>query len=108
MYGRYIKEHRGDYIIENEKGFATYRIINNGTTVYIIDIYILPDFRHDGSASAIADQVVEAAKLQGCTELLGTVVPSAHNSNDSLKVLLAYGMTLQSSANDIIVFRKEI
>jgi len=108
MYGDYIREHRGDEIVENEKGFATYRFLNEGKTVYIVDIYVHPDFRNSKAASSLADTIVEAAKLQGCVELLGTVVPSAKNSTASLKVLLGYGMSLHSSSNDLIVFRKDI
>jgi GNAT superfamily N-acetyltransferase len=107
-YADYIREHRGDGIIENEKGFATYRFLNEGKSVYIVDIYIHPDFRHDGAASIIADSIVDVAKAKGCTELLGTVVPTAKNSTASLKVLLGYGMSLQSSGNDLIVFKKDI
>ena len=56
----------------------------------------------------MADEIAKIAKKEGCTKMLGSVVPSAKNSTISLKVLLAYGMTLQSSTNDFIIFEKEI
>ena len=77
-------------------------------TVYIVDLYILPDFRREHVASFLADSIVEEAKLKGCNKLLGSVVPSNKNSTTSLKVLLGYGMVLESSSNDFIVFRKDI
>lgn len=108
MYADYLKEHRGDEIVENDTGFATYRYLNEGKTVYIIDIYVRPDFRRHHAASALADEIVRVAKSQGAVELLGTVVPSLKSSTDSLKTLLGYGMTLGSSSNDLLVFRKDI
>ena len=107
LYAEYLKEKTSDQIIENEKGFITYRYVDE-KTVYIIDLFILPDFRRDHVASLLADSIVEEAKKKGCTKLLGSVVPSNKNSNTSLKVLLGYGMVLESSSNDFIVFKKEI
>jgi len=108
LYGDYIKEHRGDEIAENDKGFASYRYLNEGKSVYIIDLYVKPDFRNHVVAQALSDEVVERAKERGAKELLGTVVPSAKNSTESIKALLSYGMTLQSSAVDLLIFRKDI
>ena len=108
FYADYLKERTEDRIIETKVGFATYRFPADGKTVYIIDIYVAPDHRKQGVASSIADQVVAIAKQRGCTRLLGTVVPSNKGSTASLKVLLGYGMWLQSSTADLIVFEKDI
>lgn len=108
LYGDYILEHRKDRIVEREEGFASFRFLNEGKSVYIVDIYTRPDFRKTKIASEMADEIVEIAKKEGATELIGTVVPSARNSTDSLRVLLGYGMSLQSASNDLVVFRKDI
>lgn len=107
-YGDYIKETRGDEIVEIPEGFATFRFLNEGKSAYIIDIYVIPDFRSKHIASTLANQISVIAKEKGASELIGTVVPSSKGSTDSLKVLIAYGMTLHSSQNDLIVFRKDI
>ena len=107
MYAEYLKEKTNDEILETEEGFATYRFVNE-KQVYIIDIYVKPGFRYEGHASVMADTIVGLAKQRGCTELLGSVVPTTKKSTDSLWVLLRYGMTLLSSTNDFILFRKEI
>lgn len=107
LYAEYVRERTDDQIIENDKGFATYRFVDNNT-VFILDIYIRPDFRKYGEASNIADNIVEIAKKRGCTTLLGGVVPSTKNSTISLKVLLGYGMTLKYSNVDFICFEKAI
>lgn len=108
LYSQYLRERTHDEIIETEEGFATYRFMNEGKSVYIVDIYTIQASRQKGTASGIADKVVEIAKQRGCTELLGSVCPSAKNSTISLKVLLGYGMSLLSSSNDFIVFKKDI
>lgn len=108
LYAKYLLEKTTDKILETEHGFATFRYLNEGKSVYIVDIYILPEFRKSHKASAIADSIVLMAKKIGCSELLGTVIPSNKNSTDSLKVLLGYGMSLSSASQDLVVFRKEI
>lgn len=108
MYAKYLTEKSDDLILETDKGFATYRYINGGKSVYIIDIYVLPDYRQSQEASTMADNVVALAKEKGCTELIGSVIPSSKGSTTSLKVLLGYGMKLQSSSDNFIVFSKEI
>jgi predicted GNAT family acetyltransferase len=107
LHAQYLTERTDDLIIECEHGFVTYRYLNEAQ-VYIIDIYVTPEKRKSGLASELADQVAAEAKGKGRKELLGTVVPSTKNSTISLKVLLGYGMTLQSASNDLIVFKKEI
>lgn len=108
LYAQYLRERTSDEIIESERGFASYRFLNEGKSVYIVDIFVVPDYRQTGEASALADKVVAIAKERGCTELLGTVVPSTKGSSTSLAVLLGYGMTLASAEHDLIVFKKDI
>jgi ribosomal protein S18 acetylase RimI-like enzyme len=108
FYSDYLRERTSDDIIETDKGFVTYRIQENEKSVYIIDIYVHPDFRREKVASVMADEVVTIAKQRGCTKLFGSVVPTCKGANASLKVLLGYGMILDSSAVNFILFRKEI
>lgn len=111
MYANYLREKTSDKIIETDKGFATYRFLEDKTgnkCVYIVDIYVLPNHRKFDIASTIADNIVDEARIMGCVKLLGSVVPSNKGSTASLKVLLAYGMTLESSTNDFILFQKDI
>lgn len=108
LYANYLFEKTNDHIIETDISYATYRYIDEGKTVYIVDIYVLPEFREEDHASDLANGIVTLAKEKGCNKLLGSVIPSAKNSTVSLKVLLGYGMTLESATNDFIVFKKEI
>lgn len=108
LYADYLNERTNDEIIEWPSGFATYRYLNDGKTVYIVDIYTVPDHRKSGAASELADVIVARAKEKGFTELIGTVCPSAKGATISMRVLLGYGMELKSAGNDCIIFRKEI
>ena len=107
MFTDYVKERLGDSSIETEHGFAIYRYPDD-KTVYIVDIYIVPKARKQGVGSEMADYIMGIAKNRGCTRMIGSVVPSAKGSTESIKTLLAYGMRLQSSTNDFILFEKEI
>lgn len=108
MYADYLRERTNDEIIEKDTGFATYRIIPDSKSVYIIDIFVLPAHRKSKVGSAIADEIVSIAKSKGCTKLLGSVVPSSKGSTASIDTLRGYGMTLASSGVDFIFFEKEI
>jgi hypothetical protein len=108
LYADYLHERTNDLILESASSFITYRYLDGGTTVYIIDIYTAPFLRKQGNAACLADMVVKEAKEKGATKLLGTVQLSAKGSTDSLKVLLAYGMELDSAGSDHIVMRKAI
>lgn len=108
LYGEYLKERTNDEIIEMLSGFATYRYVEGGKTVYIVDIYTCPESRGEGYAGAMADKIAALAKEKGCTSMLGSVVPSAKGSTTSLRVLLAYGMRLDSAGSDFIFLRKDI
>lgn len=107
MYGDYIKEQRGDDIIETSFGFASYRFLNE-KQVYLIDIYVAPEFRNRSAGTELTQMVCKIAKDRGCSELIGSVAPQAKDSTKSMKLLLGYGMTLQSASNDLIIFKKEL
>jgi|SRR6185312_14068650 len=107
LYADYLSERTDDYILENEKGFITWRYLNE-TQVYIVDLFVKKEFRRGSVASKLADHVVSIAKNTGRTELLGTVVPSTKGSNDSLRVLWGYGMALHAAEPNLIIMKKDI
>lgn len=102
----YLMEREGREVIEDERGFASYDI--DGDVCYIIDIYVRPAFRREGTATQIANQICDIALKRGCNTLLGSVDPTTNNATDSLKVLLAYGFELQGIGDKLIFFQKGI
>lgn len=107
FYADYLRERTSDEILETDQGFAVYRFPNE-KTCYITELYVVPEHRKQRTATDIADQIVEVAKKRGCSRLLGSVIPSTKGSTASLRVLLGYGMSLDSSAADFILFKKDI
>ncbi len=107
-YADYLQERTTDSIIEDETGFVSYRFMEDGHAVYIVDIYVAPEFRKKGVAYGFADRIAKEAKEKGCACMIGSVVPSNKGSTESLDVLRAYGMKLVSSGVDILYFRKDI
>lgn len=106
LYGSYIAEREGYNIIEDEGGFATYKIFPDGC--YLRDIYVKPELRKGGLASYLADMVLLKAKEAGCKVVLGSVSPDANGATTSLKVLLAYGFELSGMDDKLIYFKKDI
>lgn len=107
LYAQYLSERTDDKIIESSFGFATYRFLND-KQVYVVDIYIDPEHRNKRAGSDMVELIAAVARSRGCSEMLGTVVPSCKNSTTSLKILLADGMKLDSASDNLIVFKKEI
>ncbi len=108
LYADYLRERTCDHILEDVSGFATYRYLENKKTVYIVDIFVVPEMRKMGVGKRMADLIALEARGKGCTEMIGTVAPSTRGSTASLRTLLAYGMTLHQAAQDAIIMRKDI
>lgn len=106
-YAQYIRERTHDHIYEDNFGFITWRYLPTGE-VYIIDLFVPKEFRRDGHAKRFADKVVKEAKEKGSTKLIGTVVPSMKNTTISTLALIGYGMKLEQSGQDLVVYGKEI
>jgi GNAT superfamily N-acetyltransferase len=106
LFAEYLREREGKEIVESDRGFATFQVLNN--ECYIEDIYVVPEYRQTGEAAKMANQIAEQAKTRGCVRLLGSVVPTARGSTTSLKVLLAYGFRLLRSDNNFIVLSKDL
>ena len=80
----------------------------NALTVYILDIYVLPEHRKGHIASKLADDICDLAKTKGCNRLLGSVMLNANKVNDSIAVLEAYGMKVCSITDETVFFEKEL
>jgi ribosomal protein S18 acetylase RimI-like enzyme len=106
LLAAYFRDREGFESIITSKGFASYKIIDYGC--YIRDIWVARDFRNQGVASELADQIAAIAKDKGCTHLIGSVSIETKNATDSTKVLLAYGFEIANLVPSGIIFRKDI
>ena len=107
LYGDYLSEKTDQKIIENEYGFATYQFLPGGI-IYLVDIYVVPLFRRSRRASALADEVQEIGKKNGCMQMMGSVNLTAKNQTDSFKAILGYGMEYSHCQGEILFFLKGI
>lgn len=106
IYADYIRELGCREVIETHTGFVIYTI--HGTECHVEDIYVSPECRQKGVASALCDKVVTAAKERGCNRLFGFVSTESLTGTLSLKSQLAYGFRLFSAINNKITLVKEI
>lgn len=106
LYAQYIDEREEKKIVENEFGFATYKIY--GDAVYIEDIFVVPAMRKTGMAKTIVDQICFYAKEQGAKKVFGSVDVTANGATDSIKFLLAFGSAVHSTSGNLIYFSKDI
>lgn len=107
LYSQYISERSNEGIIESDRGFVSFRRVDE-KTMYMVDMYVVPEHRQLSNAKKMADIVADLAKSDGCTRLLSSVVPSTNNATASIKLHLAYGMSLLSSSDDLIMFGKDL
>jgi GNAT superfamily N-acetyltransferase len=107
LYAEYLRERTNDEIIETDKGFITWRVINE-RQVYIVDVFVRREFRREKVGTELVDEVLKMARRAGHKELIGTVSTSAKNATESIKTLLSYGMIFDSSTPEGLFFRKEI
>ena len=108
LYFEYLAERRPEIqvIIIPEIGFATYQYLEDA--VYIEEIYVRPEHRRTSTASTLSERIQKEAKERGYNTLLGTVSPSAVGATQSIQVLIAHGMAVINSTDDLIWFSKGI
>jgi ribosomal protein S18 acetylase RimI-like enzyme len=106
MVKEYFKEIQGLSFYETEYGFVAYKIEDDN--LHIRHIYVKPEARAMKVATMMADQLVAAAKEEGCTTMTADVEPSNSNVTDSTKFILAYGLRIIEASEDEIFFMKEI
>lgn len=106
LYARYIAEREGFSIIENEHGFATF--IVSGDTIYLRDLYVVPEKRRSNVATELVDDVCMVGRTYKCKILTGSVSVKAFTATESLKAVLAYGMRVLGIQGELITFEKEL
>ncbi len=103
---KYLKDRENVDSIITDHGFASYSIC--GLETYIKDIWVDQDYRNNHGAAQMADMIALIAKDAGCKYLTGSVCVNANKADDSIKVLLAYGMSVFKAENNMIYFKKEL
>lgn len=106
LYFDYLKERENKLVLENEHGFVLYQIYDD--FIYIVDIYVKPEMRKMGVARALADKVCEIAMEKNLKSVIGSVDLGTLGATESVSVLLAYGMRIDSVNGKMLYFKKDI
>lgn len=107
LYCQYIKEREDKDIIETDKGFATFKVFDNGEC-YLQDLYVVPEYRKTKLATEMADKVTIIAKERGCNKLIGSVCVDDKFATRNMKIFLSYGMEIHKSIGSVIFLSKDI
>lgn len=106
LYAEYKLEREGKKTIESPDGFLTYSL--HPDVMYIEDLFVTKDKRSEGHAVKLANEALAIAKGAGCKKVLGSIVPLASGSTESMRVLIDYGFKIQSSQENFIWLEMEI
>ncbi len=109
-YADYLVERLGKLVLEVEDGFAVYYYLDwqDVPAVYIEELYVAPNARGHHVARDMANTIADKARDKDVSLMLGSVNPAARGATASVKVLLAYGMQLDSLDGGLIMFSKSL
>lgn len=106
LYANYIQEREDFLAIEDEYGFATFKIENEDC--YVRDVFVVPELRRCGHGTKYLDRIKRMAQGVGAKTLSTSVCPGAVGSTESLKAVLSYGFRLFLAKENFIIFRMDI
>jgi GNAT superfamily N-acetyltransferase len=111
LYAKYLKEKNNINTLEDDKGFVSFTQQGpKGEEFYIIDIYIVPEYRRKGYATEVAKKLEKQARILGAKYLLGCIEPDLESSENSKNALESYGFefSFYSESDGLDYYRKEI
>lgn len=107
-YAEYLKETGLREIIENDKGYIVFRILDGSMICYIEIIYVAPDFRKQGVTKELEDEVIKWAKEKKCSGLMGSVNVKLSTPERSMIELIRAGYRLSHANEEMIYFVKDL
>lgn len=106
LYAQYLAERTYKRIIEDEFGFIVFEV--HPDCVLINELFVVPEERRKGRGLFLGKEVESIAKSIGKKLLVCTVDPRAKNAGDSIKAILAMGMSLSRVKDNLIYLIKEL
>jgi GNAT superfamily N-acetyltransferase len=110
MWLEYIKERMPNKSVINRDGmgFAVYYVYEAEQAIYLEDIFIAKEHRMTGIGKCILDEVEEKVREMGFRYVLGSIDPTAENTDISLKSMLNTGFKPYKIDNGLLFLRKDI
>ena len=102
LYSEYIKESKGNTVVEDEMGFYEYSLKEE--CLYVENIYIKEEFRGSKNMFNYMIQMAEIAKAFDLHQLTGVVNVKHLNANYLMGLYLKNGGNVMLAQNDNIYF----
>lgn len=106
MLKEYFKEIQNLDILENEYGFALYRIIDDN--LHIQHMFVKPQARAMKIATMLATELEAKAKSARCSTMTCDIEPTNKNATESIRVILSYGFRVLEASDNEVIFYKQI
>ena len=106
MYSQYVKEREGVETVELETGFYSYKL--EDSCLFIVDLFVLPEFRSKKVGSEYGEQLEAIAKKNGKNVILCAASLAAKNSEDAINFILSNGYKIINVTLSEIYFKKEL
>jgi GNAT superfamily N-acetyltransferase len=108
MWSLYSAEMGLNYrFIERPEGFISYEVTPT-EYVYIVDFYVLPEFRRKGLGLNLLAEVESLARSAGKTYLASSISVAAATVTESMKAHLAVGFVPFAADGGKIWFQRKI
>lgn len=108
FYPAYLKEYKNQVYLENNHGFVSFNLFPEQKQVHVMDLYIVPEYRKNGLAAELINEVCKIAKERGCDILTAWIYMNSPDKETSLLASLKYGVKILSADNVRITVGKEI
>lgn len=106
LYARYIEEREGAGIIETEESFVTYHLYPD--SIYLADMFIVPDKRNTGLHLELLAQVEEIGRKEDKKKIITSAGFGAAGLTDSVQTIINAGFSIHSGDQKLIYFVKNL
>ena len=107
FYPAYLKEYRNQDHIETDYGFISYVINEEEKTIYMVDIYVVPERRKENLSRKLVYMAMAEAKERGCTHGFTHVFNDFKDKEASLMAALAIGGKIVSVDPEKVMLKME-
>jgi hypothetical protein len=107
-FANYYKEYRDQELIETDYGMVTYVLQPENSSIFIQDLYVVPEQRKQHRASDLVDMVCEIGRKEGMTLMVSVVFMAYRYKEVSLLASLMYGCKIVAADSIKIVLSKEL
>lgn len=106
LYANYIKEREGAKLLENQDGFASYKI--NGKELFIINMFIDQPKRSTGLFRKMINELSKYAFTNGCECLSANIHLWDEGANKTLLAALHLDFKVARAENGILLIIKDL